>query len=144
MPHMRVGRAGNPVSAWMALTLIGVALSGCGATGPAYGPPTPGVAAAIEMTPEFTFKPANVVVNAGDTVEWRNKSLISHTITADPAKAHDRSDASVPAGAAPFDSGRIPAGGVYRHTFVTPGVYRYFCTPHEDEAMLGQVTVRPQ
>lgn len=144
MPHPRADRTCRLLLVVPAMMLIAVGLSACGATGPAYGPATPGVAATVTMTPEFMFQPSNVSIRTGDTVEWRNKSLISHTVTADPAKAENHGDASLPPGAEPFQSDRIPAGGIYRHTFTTPGVYRYFCTPHEDEGMLGEITVRPR
>lgn len=114
-----------------------LALAACGTGGPAYGPPTQGVAATVDMS-GFSYAPATVRIKAGDTVEWRNKSLFAHTVTLDPKLA------AAPAGAAPFDSGRIAAGDVYRHTFAVPGTYRYKCIPHEDAGMTGTVVVEPR
>ena len=81
-----------------------------------------------------------MVVVAGTAVEWRNTSLAAHTVTADPAKDPR---ASLPAGAVPFDSGEIGRGQVWRHTFTTPGTYRYVCTTHDWLNMTGTVEVRP-
>lgn len=117
-------------------------LSACGTGGPAHGPPTPGVAAVVHMA-FHSFEPSTVTVRAGDTVEWRNTSVIYHTVTADPTLADDPSDVSLPPGAAPFHSGRVAAGELYRQTFTVPGTYRYTCLPHEAEGMQGTVVVTP-
>ena len=58
------------------------------------------------------------------------------------ARADDPASVLLPPGAQPFDSGDIPAGQVYRHTFTVPGEYRYFCIPHEDMGMVGTVIVQ--
>ena len=52
-------------------------------------------------------------------------------------------DDQLPAGAKPFDSGKVPAGNTYRQTFATPGTYRYFCKPHETKGMVGEIVVQP-
>lgn len=116
-------------------------LSACAENGPAYEPPAGNVAATVEMR-EFRFHPETLRINAGDTVEWRNKSYFTHTVTADPAR--NAEDISLPPGAAPFESGRIPPGQVYRHTFTDPGTYRYICIPHGDLGMTGSVIVAPR
>lgn len=124
-----------------AATLTGIlALVGC-AEGPAFGPPTPGVAAVVEMTTLLSFDPHTVRIRSGEVVEWRNKSAFGHTVVDDPAKKETLS--GLPAGAEPFDSGAIPSGGVFRHTFIVPGTYRYYCDPHHGLGMLGIVVVDP-
>lgn len=90
-----------------------------------------------------SYDPLTVTVRAGDTVEWQNTSLITHTVTDDPKRAETAGDATLPPGAAPFNSGNIPAGQVYLHTFTKPGTYHYFCTHHEDDGMVGTVVVMP-
>lgn len=118
------------------------ALGGCGVTGPAHDAPMANAAAVVDMG--FTsFDPEVVRIRAGQTVQWRNTALITHTVTGDAAKAMDANDASIPAGATPFDSGDVPAGEVYSQTFTVPGTYKYFCRRHEDDAMLGTVIVDP-
>ena len=91
----------------------------------------------------FDYHPASVRVRAGQTVEWRNKSIVSsHTVTCDPAKARDAaSHVAMPQGAESFDSGKLKAKATYRHTFTVPGHYRYFCIPHEGMGMVGDVEV---
>jgi plastocyanin len=124
------------------LAALGAApLAGCGAFGPAHrAERAPGVVV-VEMS-GFSFVPAQIEARVGQTVEWRNVSLMTHTATCDPAKAKDRSHVNLPDGAQAFDSGRIPAGEVWRRSFPTPGTYRYVCLPHEDEGMLGTLIVR--
>lgn len=124
-----------------AVIAASIAVAACSQTGPAYGPPTADTAATIEMS-GLSFGPATVRVRTGDSVEWRNKSSFTHSINADPARFPD--DVSIPAGAAPFDSGRIASGGIFRHRFTTPGTYKYVCLPHVDLGMSGTVIVDPR
>jgi len=119
--------------------VIGVALAGCGTGGPAYGPASPDQVTVVQMTNGFDFDPRTVRIKVGDTVEWRNTSLITHTVTDDPR--HGPEDMSLPANAAPFDSGRVPAGQIFRHTFTVPGTYHYRCDPHDYLDMTGVVIV---
>jgi plastocyanin len=132
-----VARAAARVAAIAAV----VGFAGCSQTGPAYGPPTANTAATVAMS-GFQFDPEVVRIKAGDTVEWRNTSSFTHSVNADPARFPD--DVSIPAGTAPFDSGRLPPGQVFRHTFVTPGTYKYVCLPHVDFGMAGTVIVAPR
>ena len=117
-----------------------VVISGCGLGGPAHGPASN--AAAIVDLGFTSFTPPEVTIGVGDTVEWRNSSVITHTVTDDPRRAERPGDAIVPAAAQIFDSGDIPAGQVYRQTFTVPGTYRYLCTHHESEGMVGTVIVK--
>ena len=124
------------------LMLAVLMLGGCGLTGPAHGPPAQKAATAVTMGFE-SYSPATVTIRSGDTVEWQNTSLITHTVTDDPKLAKKASDSSLPPSAPAFNSGDIPAGQVYFHTFMAPGTYRYFCLHHEGDGMLGTVVVRP-
>jgi plastocyanin len=118
------------------------ALGGCGMTGPAHDEPMADAAAVVDMG--FTsFEPEVVHIRAGQTVQWRNTALITHNVSDDASKAMNPTDASIPAGATPFDSGDLKAGNVYSHTFTVPGTYKYFCRHHEDDAMFGTVIVDP-
>ena len=96
----------------------------------------------VEMQ-SHSFEPSTITIHAGDTVLWKNKSLLTHTVTADPDLASDRSHVALPAGAQKFDSGKIGMSGTYAHIFTVPGTYRYVCLPHESKGMLGQVEVKP-
>jgi quinohemoprotein ethanol dehydrogenase len=66
-------------------------------------------------TLDFRFDPPRVAVPAGTTISWENLGTTIHTVT-------DNKQA--------FDSGDIPAGGVYSRTFDTPGTFIYLCSPH--------------
>ena len=133
-------RQGMPVCS-VATALL--ALAGCGVGGPAYGPP-PTDAVVVGMTNTFSFSPATVRIPAGGTLEWRNTSLVKHTVTDDPKLVGTSGAVSLPPRAAPFNSGNIRPGGIYRVTFTTPGTYNYVCLPHEDVFdMRGVVEVTP-
>lgn len=123
-----------------ALALLALSLTGCGLGGPAHSPPAANVAGVVDMG-FSSFTPASITVHAGDTVEWRNKSLITHSVTDDPYRAEASGDAALPAGAEAFDSGDIPAGQIFLRKFTTPGTYRYFCTHHESDGMIGTIVV---
>jgi len=97
----------------------------------------------IEMTNALKFVPAKVTIPAGTTVEWYNASDLVHTVTDDPAKAARSRDAVLPEKAETFDSGNIRTGARYRHRFTAPGIYRYFCMPHEGTGMVGKIIVTP-
>lgn len=116
-------------------------LGACGLGGPAYGPASD-AAAVVDMRDSLAFEPDAVRIKVGETVEWRNRSVYTHSVTDDPARAKDAVDAQLPEGAEPFSASVAP-GQVYHHSFTVPGTYRYFCTAHEDWGMHGQVIVAP-
>src|SRR5260370_22448111 len=111
------------------LTASLLSLGACGFGGPAYGPSSD-AAAVVEMTNGLAFQPDAVRIKAGETVEWRNRSLFTHTVTDDQARAKDAADAQLPE-AAPSFSAQVGPGEVYRHVFTVPRTYRYFCIPHQ-------------
>jgi plastocyanin len=96
------------------------------------------------MTTFLAFAPDAVTILDGETIEWRNRSLFTHTVTADPALAADPADVELPPDAASFDSGEVAAGQTYRRTCTVPGTYRYVCRPHEGQGMMGTIVVRPR
>lgn len=128
------------------LDLIAVAafagtIAGCGIVGPAHNePPPPDVDATVTMN-LADFSPETITIRRGDTVQWRNISLISHTVTADKSLAHDPANVERPEGAESFHSGTVKAGGVWSYTFKVAGTYRYVCLPHERKGMIGTVIV---
>ena len=101
----------------------------------------PAAAAKVNMTASLKFDPETVTIEAGQTVLWENTSDANHTVTADPVKAKNKDNCSLPAGALPFDSGTIQPGNTYSQTFTVPGTYKYFCVPHEAMGMTGKVIV---
>jgi LPXTG-motif cell wall-anchored protein len=74
---------------------------------------------------DFDFTPAQITIDQGDTVTWRNDGPSAHSATA--------SDGS-------FDTGIFPAGGSRSQTFNEAGTFSYICTPHPN--MRGTVVVR--
>ncbi len=74
----------------------------------------------------LTFGPQILAVNAGATVTWSNKDTVNHTVDSDAVRV--------------FNSGNLPAGKSYSHTFTSPGTYTYHCSVHP--GMTGTVVVR--
>jgi plastocyanin len=121
-------------------TLIVFSAFYVGATVPAV--PQESDAVVVQMTPERKFMPEKITIKVGQTVEWDNDdNAMPHEITTDPNVASDPSNVSIPEGAAPFDSHLITSGKSFRHQFTVPGLYRYACPPHENDGMVGEVTV---
>ncbi|MFB6147089.1 MAG: plastocyanin/azurin family copper-binding protein [Halobacteriaceae archaeon] len=120
------------------------AISGCAALGAA------GIDYDVGMT-AVAFDPAALTVTAGDEVVWYNNSSRGHTVTAYEDALPDGAEFFASGG---YDSeaaareawretigGRLTHGDTFRHTFERPGVYEYFCIPHEQAGMVGQVEV---
>jgi plastocyanin len=89
------------------------------------------------------YRPNNIQINTGQTIEWENDGQVSHSVTDDPTRANKPGDALLPSGVTPFNSGNVMPGGTFRHTFSKPGRYRYFCVTHEMDKMIGEVIVTP-
>jgi plastocyanin len=117
-------------------------LAGCGLSGPAHGPASPDAGATVTMG-FASFDPGVIHIKAGQTVEFRNTAVITHSVTDDPKLAEDPKDAAEPAGVPPFASGDIAPGDIFTQTFTQPGTYAYFCTHHEGDGMVGQIVVDP-
>ena len=76
------------------------------------------------------YLPADITINAGDTVEWDNIDTAAHTVTSG-------SPANGPSGV--FDSSLLMGSASYAFTFEETGSYDYFCIVHP--WMAGTVTV---
>lgn len=105
----------------------------------------------VGMT-QVGFRPDQLTVEPGTTVEFRNTSSHTHTVTsyqdAYPDGADywasggfDSQDEAVEAWASSNRGGKIEPNDSYEHTFEIPGSYNYYCIPHEDAGMAGQVLV---
>lgn len=85
------------------------------------------------------FEPHVVWVEQGATVTWQLESG-AHLTTAYHSE-NDKPD-RIPEEASAWDSGVLSEQDApFDHTFETPGVYDYFCTPHEGQGMLGSIIV---
>ena len=98
-------------------------------------------AAVVQMNGE-NYEPSKLTISAGQTVKWKNNTGDPHTVTVVPDKALVPADVALPKNVQPFDSGTIPAGMSFTHTFTVPGTYRYYCTLHEGNGMVGEVIVK--
>ena len=87
-------------------TALAAVLAGCNTGGPAYDLPAGVYAEIIDMTSTLAFAPQTVTIRAGETVLWRNKSVWTHTVTFDPAKAATRTDVVLPAASTRESYGR--------------------------------------
>jgi plastocyanin len=80
---------------------------------------------------DHSFVPAQLTIERGDTVRWRNESTFSHNVVADGGQ---------------FSSGRPSSvGWTFEHTFTTSGENPYHCAPHGGPGglgMSGRVTVK--
>lgn len=74
---------------------------------------------------DFQFTPAQITIDQGDTVTWKNNGPSAHSATA-------------PDGS--FDTGIFSAGESRSHTFSEAGTFSYICTPHPN--MHGTIVVR--
>ena len=92
-----------------------------------------GVARAQKSAPQthtvvihnFAFNPAELTVNVGDTIVWKNTDIVSHTVTA--------ADGS-------FDSDEIKPGKSWKLVAKKAGTFAYACSPHPN--MHGKFTVK--
>lgn len=124
-----------------ALAVSTLSLAGCGITGPAHTTSPPERVDATVTMGMTSFNPETITINSGQTVQWRNTSLITHTVTADKSMANNPANVQLPQGAESFHSGDVEAGQVWSYTFTVPGTYRYVCLPHEQQGMIGTVVV---
>ena len=76
------------------------------------------------------WSPADITINAGDTVHWMNVDTAAHTVTGG-------SPADGPSGV--FDSSLVMADATYAFTFDEAGSYDYFCMVHP--WMVGSISV---
>jgi plastocyanin len=76
------------------------------------------------------FIPADITINAGDTVNWINVDTAAHTVTGG-------NPSDEPSGV--FDSSLVMGSASYAFTFNDKGSFDYFCMVHP--WMVGSVTV---
>lgn len=86
------------------------------------------------------FDPVGLFVEPGTTVRWVVRQNV-HTATAYHPK-NDQHPLRIPEGAAPWDSGfLVNPGSHFDVTLTVPGVYDYYCMPHEAAGMVGRIVV---
>ena len=87
------------------------------------------------------FDPIGLVVQPGQTIRWTNKDPgNAHTSTA----YHPDNDAHplrIPQGAQSWNSDYLLPDQSFSVVLTEPGIYDYFCVPHEHAGMVGRIIV---
>lgn len=95
----------------------------------------------VRLTDDLRFVPDRVEIEVGETVVWVNESEKIHTVSTHPTEATQIEHAGVPQASEHFDSSNLGPGQSFKRTFTVAGVYKYYCHPHQDMAMFGEVVV---
>jgi len=108
-------------TAFLTLLLVTVfaLAAGCGDGGETIttGPPTTALSEGAQVAiVGSSFQPAEIVINAGETVTWINEDPISHDVASDDGQT--------------FESPLLGQGDTYSFTFEAPGSYPYHCPIH--------------
>lgn len=87
------------------------------------------------------FDPIGLLIKPGQTIRWINRDAgNSHTATAYHPDNFDR-PRRIPQSAAAWDSDYLLPGETFSVTLSEPGVYDYYCVPHEHAGMVGRIIV---
>ncbi len=86
---------------------------------------TGGAGATDVLINDFAFISADVTVDVGTAVTWRNDQSVEHTVTGDDEE---------------FDSANLPEGASFTQTFEEPGTFTYHCEIHP--SMTGTINVQ--
>jgi plastocyanin len=90
------------------------------------------------------FTPVGLLVRPGATIRWTNRDKGNvHTSTAyHPANEdHPR---RIPEEAEPWNSDYLLPDQSFSLTLTVPGVYDYYCVPHEHAGMVGRIIVQEE
>ena len=125
---MRWQRSGIATVLILAVAAFGAACgSGDDGTGPNGDGDGNGMVLEIQLTGSLDFEPDTVDIATGTTVRWVNRSGLFHTVTPDGHNEWAHHD--------------MPDDETFEHTFDTEGTFPYYCTPHRDQGMVGEITV---
>jgi plastocyanin len=87
------------------------------------------------------FDPVGLLVAPGMTVRWVNVDAgNAHTATVYHPKLMDR-PRRIPERAEPWDSDYLLPEESFPVTLMVPGVYDFYCVPHEHAGMVGRIVV---
>jgi plastocyanin len=92
---------------------------------PVKKPTTKPVTGYVSIT-DGAFEPQVLAVSVGTTVIWTNKSTKNQTVRSDGSNL--------------YDSGNIPPGSTYKHTFPAVGTYPYYSA--SNPSLKGTIVVR--
>lgn len=103
----------------------------------------------VEMTDNNKFEPNNISIKQGGTITWQNTSTVDHTVTAYQDEIPEKSKYFASGGFKSeiearknINQGLIPPDEKYVHKFEQPGIYQYFCIPHESSGMKAKIEVK--
>jgi plastocyanin len=85
------------------------------------------------------FDPVGLLIRPGQRVRWECVANV-HTTTAYHPD-NDQHSLRIPEGAKPWSSDYLMPGQTFEVTLTVPGVYDYFCAPHEMAGMVGRIIV---
>jgi plastocyanin len=85
------------------------------------------------------FDPIGLLIQPGQTVRWVCDANVHTTTAYHPA--NDRHALRIPQAAQPWDSSFMMPGQTFAVRLTEPGVYDYFCAPHEMAGMVGRIIV---
>jgi plastocyanin len=87
------------------------------------------------------FEPVGLLIPPGQTVRWTNKDPgNAHTSTAYHPDNEDH-PLRIPGGAESWNSDYLLPDQTFSVLLSVPGVYDYFCVPHEHAGMVGRIIV---
>ena len=90
---------------------------------------------------EVWFDPFGIRVTPGTTLRWRNDDLgNAHTTTAFHPQ-NGNHPLRIPTDAIPWNSDYLLPDETFAVRLTIPGVYDYFCIPHEMAGMVGRIVV---
>jgi len=86
------------------------------------------------------FDPIGLYVQPGDKIRWVIKSNVHSVASYHPE--NDNHTLRMPSAAQPWNSGYLVNPGDHFDVILTvPGVYDYYCEPHEQAGMVGRIVV---
>lgn len=123
----------------------GLLLAGLGLASRSWALSMSGTLEVIEMRSDglgsrVWFDPIGLYVEPGTTVRWIVRENVHATAAYHPS--NDQHSLRIPEGAVPWDSGfLVNPGDHFDVTLTVPGVYDYYCVPHEGAGMVGRIVV---
>jgi plastocyanin len=85
------------------------------------------------------FDPIGLLIQPGTTVRFHCEANYHTTTAYHPANANH--SLRIPDAAQPWSSDVLQPGDCFEVTLTVPGVYDYFCAPHEAAGMVGRLIV---
>lgn len=81
----------------------------------------------------WEFSPANLTIRVGDTVVWVNDDDTKHKMSFED---------KLPGGPTRDDAHKFDIGEKFHFRFTRVGTFKYVCTTHEGQDMVGSIVVK--